>query len=420
MLKDLLVEHDASEYYGTTKLEQRSRSPSPTTSLQNIASQQRFFRPCSRATGSAAAAALGNNHRFNFIYLFRSKIKNIYFFIKIATAAGGFLGLIGRRLPPTPRASQGMPIIQPQISSTGIPLMDTMTDSSLLPQPSTPTTICPMISPTTLFPRGISSYSLASLGGAVTPSLTKKQILRQLDDSIINFPSVSQSPTIPNQANRSPNSINFPKVNASPTHHIQVPVHKGRQKRTKQTNSSNYLNAGEETHLLDAQIDNAMIVDPDDLENLGLLQDECLNVGVDSAITNTTSTCSTIQWSNTLMQPQVTNSIQSTMIASGYPQQLPNISSRELPSVPMTNIPVRPSQQMTNLHPQTGNFNQSTVYLMPETQNAINMSTSQMPGVQIPMNLQNPNYLTQRILPSTAVYKTGRNPIPLSDDLNQW
>lgn len=56
-LKDLLVEHDSSEYYGTTKLEQRSRSPSPTTSLQNLA-QQRFFRPCSRATGSAAAAAL--------------------------------------------------------------------------------------------------------------------------------------------------------------------------------------------------------------------------------------------------------------------------------------------------------------------------------------------------------------------------
>lgn len=62
MLKDLLVEHDSSEYYGTTQLQQRSRSPSPTTSLQNIASQQRFFRPCSRAkfaTGSAAAAALG-------------------------------------------------------------------------------------------------------------------------------------------------------------------------------------------------------------------------------------------------------------------------------------------------------------------------------------------------------------------------
>lgn len=59
MLKDLLVEHDSSEYYGTTKLEQRSRSPSPTTSLQNLTSQQRFFRPCSRATGSAAAAALG-------------------------------------------------------------------------------------------------------------------------------------------------------------------------------------------------------------------------------------------------------------------------------------------------------------------------------------------------------------------------
>ena len=56
-LKDLLVEHDSSEYYGTTKLEQRSRSPSPTTSLQNL-TQQRFFRPCSRATGSAAAAAL--------------------------------------------------------------------------------------------------------------------------------------------------------------------------------------------------------------------------------------------------------------------------------------------------------------------------------------------------------------------------
>ena len=61
ILKDYLIEHDSSEYYGTTKLEQRSRSPSPTTSLQNLASQ-RFFRPCSRATGSAAAAALATGN----------------------------------------------------------------------------------------------------------------------------------------------------------------------------------------------------------------------------------------------------------------------------------------------------------------------------------------------------------------------
>lgn len=336
------------------------------------------------------------------------------------TAAGGFLGgLIGRRLPATPRSQGiipiGIPIIQPPITSTGINLMDTMTggllgkgstvDSSSLPQPSTPTTMPQMISPTTIMPRGISSYSLASLGGAITPTplLTKKQILRQIDDSIINFPSVSQSPTIPTQANRSPNSINFPKVNASPTHHIQAPVRKNsRKNRSKQSQqTSTHLNIGE-PHLLDA--DTAMVVDQDDLEDLGLMQDDKMgvHVGVDSAITNTTASASTTQWSS-MMPAQVTSSAQSAILASGFSSQNmpPNIPLRDLPSIPMPNIPLR-SGQMGN-----PNLTQQ-VYMMPETQSAINMA--------------NPNYLSQRILPPT--YKGNRNFPPqqsfIEEDLNQW
>lgn len=80
-------------------------------------------------------------------------------------------------------------------------------------EPSTPTLGQIVISPTTCLPRNISQYSLASLTEEVTPipSVVKKQLLRQLDSSIINFPSVSQSPTIPNESNISPNNINFPK-----------------------------------------------------------------------------------------------------------------------------------------------------------------------------------------------------------------
>lgn len=355
------------------------------------------------------------------------------------TAAGGFLGgLIGRRLPATPRTQGGLPIIQPPITSTGISLMDTMTsgllgkgstvaDSSSLPQPSTPTTLPQMISPTSMLPRGISSYSLASLGGAVTPVMSKKQILRQIDDSIINFPSVSQSPTIPNQANRSPNSINFPKVNASPTHHIQFPVRKNSRKnrsKTSQqvTSSSTHLIPGE-PHLLDAQIDTAMVVDQDDLDGMEMIQDDGLgvHVGVDSAITNT-SNAATTQWSNSMMPPQVTTSTQSTIVASGFSTSGSQLQPRELPNVPLDvplpNIPLtlRSGQQMAN--PNLTQQLTQQVYMMPETQSAISMS-----GGQIPMNLQNPNYLNQRILPSTAVYKANRN-LPqqsfIEEDLNQW
>lgn len=399
MLKDLLVEHDSSEYYGTTKLEQRSRSPSPTTSIQNLA-LQRFFRPCSRtAVGSVANAAL-------------------------ATAAGGFLGGLigGRRLPPTPRSN----ILQPTPHQMKVP--SSIIDSGHLPQPSTPTTLGQIIiSPTTCLPRGISTYSLASLTGAVTPTpaATKKQMLKQIDDSIINFPSVSQSPTIPSQANRSPNSINFPKLNASPTHHIppiitpqQLKQQNVNKSRRKQQSSSHQLNISEGQHILDSQIDEpAMIVDQDDLEGL----DESLgvNVGVDGALT-ATSNANTTQWSSSI-GPQVTNSNQTTMVSSGFgPQQTGMM--REYPNVPMPNLPNMPSLR-TNQPPQP-----NTVYIMPETQAAMNLTNQQMPGQpmqsQIPMNIQNPNYLNQRILPSTAVYKTNRNlqqqPGGFIDDVNQW
>ena len=339
------------------------------------------------------------------------------------TAAGGFLGgLIGRRLPPTPRTVQGMlpPLIGPPPISTGIGLMDTMTggllgtgasmaDSSSLPQPSTPTTMGQMISPTSMLPRGISSYSLASLGGAVTPTpvMTKKQILRQIDDTIINFPSVSQSPTIPNQANRSPNSINFPKVNASPTHHIQAPVRKNSGKsRSKKASLAKNV-SGEGAHLLDA--DTAMVVDTDDMDDMGLMGEDCLPV--DSAITNTTSTTSTAnQWSSAVHHPQVqvTGSGQATIISSGYPtQQPPSIPPRELPNVPLS---MRPGGQSL-----PGVFNPPpNPYLMPE-----NQSIASAPQMQMPMNLQNPNYLSQRMLPSTAAYKQGR-PMAPDDPLNQW
>lgn len=308
----------------------------------------------------------------------------------------------------------------PPISSAGIGLMDTMTggllgagssvaDSSSLPQPSTPTTMGQMISPTSMMPRGISSYSLASLGGAVTPTpvMTKKQILRQIDDTMINFPSVSQSPTIPNQANRSPNSINFPKVNASPTHHIQAPVRKNSGKGRSKKGSLAKNVSGEGAHLLDSQMDTAMVVDTDDMDDLGLTQEDCMNIGVDSAITHTTSTTSTAnQWSSAMHQPQVqvTGSGQPTIISSGYPtQQPPSIPLRELPNVPMS---MRPGGQQ-----MPGVFNPPpNPYLMPE-----NQSIAGAPPMQIPMN---PNYLNQRMLPSTTVYKQGRN-MP-EDPLNQW
>lgn len=329
--------------------------------------------------------------------------------------------------------------------------MDTIVTDSSLPQPSTPTTMGQMISPTTMLPRGISSYSLASLGGAVTPTpvMSKKQIIH---DTMINFPSVSQSPTIPNQGNRSPNTINFPKVNASPTHHIQAPVRKNSGKSRSKKGSLAKNVSGEGVHLLADQMDTAMVVDTDDMEDLGLMQDEMgMNIGVDSAITNTTSTTSTAnQWSSAIHPPQVqvTGSGQPTIISSGYPtQQPPSIPPRELPGrglptvpmsmrqggqpmqgqpmqgqpmqgqpmqgQPMQGQPMQPMQGQS-MQPMPGVFNAPpNPYMMSE-----NQSMGGPPPIQIPMNLQNPNYLNQRMLPSTAAYKQARN-MP-EDPMNQW
>jgi len=379
MLKDLvLIDHDSSQYYGTTKLEQRSRSPSPETSLQNLTSQ-RFFS--SRATGSAAAAALAT-----------------------VTAAGGLLGgLIGRRLPPTPRTGimNGLmnvmqPIIAPQPTSIGL----IGNEPTELPQPSTPTTMCQMISPTSLLPRGLSTYSLASLTGRTpTPILSKKQISRQIDDSIINFPSVSQSPTIPSQVNRSPNSINFPKVNNSPTHH-GIPVAKPVTSRPKTSSNTNQQINSSAENLLDG----AMIIDANDEEDINLIQGECLNI-VDS--------------SQIMMQPT------QTQLANQSMQQA-NMQYTGSTIIP-PNIP--PRDFMT----QQQNFTNQQVFIMPETQAAMSGQMPAMSG-QMPamssgqMPIQNPNYLmNQRVLPSPAVqsniYKQNRNLLPQGsfvEDLNQW
>lgn len=66
-----------------------------------------------------------------------------------------------------------------------------------------------------------SAHSLPAQRRRLPPTPAKPSTLR-LDarsmDTGINFPSVSQSPTLPGA--RSPGSINFPKVNASPTHSL--------------------------------------------------------------------------------------------------------------------------------------------------------------------------------------------------------
>lgn len=122
--------------------------------------------------------------------------------------------------------------------------------------------------------------------------------------------------------------------------------------RKKSTTSQ--LNINEGQHLLDSQInDTAMILDDDDLEGL---------INVEAPLTTVNSN-NTLQWST---------------------------NQRELPNVPLPNIPLRTNQQ---------------IHIMPETQAAINLTNQQMTNqMNVPMNLQNPNYLSQRILPSTMTY----------------
>ena len=195
----------AAEYYGTTQLAQRSRSPSPTASHGLLPSSVRMRCVAGATTSSAAAAALAT-----------------------ASAAGGLFGsLMSRRLPVTPpvaaaaaaTAGPGDAIFgslfgSAALASSGVAAALLHSD---LPQPISPTLVDPSLATISgpASPPARRLQTTAAVGKGLARALRVQ--LPPLETNLMNFPSVSLSPTIPNGSNRSPNGINFPKLNASPT-----------------------------------------------------------------------------------------------------------------------------------------------------------------------------------------------------------
>jgi hypothetical protein len=258
------IEHRSAEYYGTTQLAQRSRSPSPTQAAAAAAANHlsRSRCPAGATTSSAAAAALAT-----------------------ASAAGGFFGsLITRRLPVTPpnaaaaaAAAAASGVAHPNesmfcsllgsaaLTTSGVAAALLHSD---LPQPISPTLVDPNLVVST------DSSPLRRLPVAVGPpgKLLARALRVQLppiEPNGMNFPSVSHSPTIPAVTTRSPNGINFPKLNASPTRRSVTASDDNPNQPMRRLQTPVDMRADELHQLLVDQP--ALLVDEDDLHELGVL-----------------------------------------------------------------------------------------------------------------------------------------------------
>ena len=216
------------EYYGTTQLERRSRSPSPTSSYATP-----FRRLAARFTGGRASRRLppvpppassypdvidiedaGIHYPSELEQRSRSPSPSA----SVYSMSEYFRRPRLRRLPPAPGPGDGTGGIFPSecdrdpFATTIGPIGPTGRSSSSCFGMLTPGLPTPLLRP-------------PSATAAISSSYPQSVHLLDTDPlsipsyhEAIQLPTLSHSPTIPHPETRSPTAINFPRVSSSPTH----------------------------------------------------------------------------------------------------------------------------------------------------------------------------------------------------------